>query len=306
MKRRFIVSAVLMAAGCLPAHAQSSQVSAASDEAPRRDEQLVYGAGTLTTDRTIPLAFERAGTLRALAVEVGAVVESGATIAQLDDEDSRLSVTREAASVSVERAALERLRADEATLRRRIAIAERERERSQRLSVIGSGTELERDHAEDALSLGQLELASALAQRPTILARVAQAQARAALARRSLERDRIIAPTRARVLQSDLAPGAFVGAGQTVVQLAPVGDERASVWVHESELPSVRVGARATVTLRDRERTRLDATVLRVRPEADPRTHEVRVDLRLARLPSVVVFGVRLDARIERARAEAP
>ena len=40
--------------------------------------------------------------------------------------------------------------------------------------------------------------------------------------------------------------------------------------------------------------------MLRVRPEADGRTHEARVDVALRDLPPTVVFGVRLDAAIAR------
>jgi multidrug efflux pump subunit AcrA (membrane-fusion protein) len=262
---------------------------------------MVFATGTLAADRTLPLAFDRAGTLGLLRADVGSIVEPGALVAQLEDRDTRVAVERERAGAATERSALAKILADEALVRARVEIARREAARSARLFTVGGGTEFERDRSADALAVSTLELESLRAQRPAVRARVAQAQARVALATITHERDALRAPARARVLRSDLAQGAFVGAGQTVVQLALVGDELASVWVHESELPSIRVGARATVTLRDRAHTRFDATVLRVRPEADPRTHEVRVDLRPTTLPPVVVFGVRLDAEIERA-----
>lgn len=285
----------LLALGCLRAEAQPPPPPA---PAPRAD--VVFGTGTLTSDRTIPLAFDRPGTLRVLDATVGAVVEPGAVIARLDDGDTRLAVSREQAALHAERGAVERLRADESLLGARLAIARREAARTGRLFTSGSSSELERDRGDDAATVNALELAALRAQRPALLARVAQAESRLALARWSHARDTLTAPTRARVLRSELAPGAFVGAGQPVVHLSPVGDELASVWVHERELPSLRVGARATVTLRDRARTRFEATVLRVRPEADPRTHEVRVDLRPRALPPAVVFGARLDAEISR------
>lgn len=294
--RSLLALLALGAFGCTRAEAQPAPPPAA----PARAD-VVFGTGALASDRTIPLAFDRPGTLRTLQAEPGAIIEAGAAIARLDDGDTRLAVARERAAVLTERGALERLRADESLLSARLAIARRESARTGRLFASGSSSEVERDRGDDGAAVTALELASLRAQRPALLARIAQAERRADLARWSHTRDTLTAPTRARVLRSELAPGAFVGAGQPVVHLSPVGDELASVWVHESELPSLRVGARATVTLRDRARTRFEATVLRVRPEADARTHEVRVDLRPRTLPPVVVFGTRLDAEIARA-----
>jgi multidrug resistance efflux pump len=296
MNRRSIALAALLSAGCHDAHAQT----AAPPAAPPSQSRPIFGTGTLVADRTLPLAFERPGTLRTLDAEVGAIVERGAVLASLADEDTRLALARDRAAVTSERAALTRVRADEALSQRRLVIANRESARVDRLFATGGVPEFDQDRTRDALALGQLELASLRAQRPAIFARIEQARARAEMARVISERDRIVAPVRSRVLRSDLAAGAFVGAGQPVVQLAPVGSELASVWVHESELAGLRIGARATLTLRDARRTRFDGVVLRVRPEADTRTHEVRVDVRPSTLPPIVVFGLRIDAEIER------
>ena len=46
--------------------------------------------------------------------------------------------------------------------------------------------------------------------------------------------------------------------------------------------------------------------VHRIHPEADQRTHEARVDVRLEALPPELVFGVRVDGQIERAKGGAP
>lgn len=295
MKWTSLATVVALSAGCVEAHAQQQPAPIAAAR-PRS----ISGTGTLVADRTIPLAFERPGTLRSLDAEVGSIVEARTVLASLDDDETRLALRRDQAAVATERAALARVSADEALSQQRLTIARRESARSERLFATGGTAELDRDRTTDAIELGQLELRSLRSQRPAISARVAQAITRVELSRVLHERDQLTAPVRARVLRSDLAAGAFVGAGQPVVQLAPVGSELASVWVHESEITALRVGARATLTLRDHARTRYDATVVRVRPEADTRTHEVRVDLRPSRLPSIVVFGLRVDAEIER------
>lgn len=288
----------LTALGCARAQAQAPAAPAVA--APVVDRDTIYGSGTLEADRTAPMAFDRPGTLRELHAAVGEVVDADALLARLDDGDADLSVRREREAVAVERAALVRLRADESLAESRLRIAARESARARSLFDRGASSAVERDRGDDVEAVSSLELAALRAQRPALAARAAQASTRLALAEWSRDRDTLRAPTRARVLRSELAPGAFVGAGQPVVTLAPVGAEVAAVWVHERELPSLRAGARVRVTLRDIARTRLEGTVLRVRPEADGRTHEARVDVALRDLPPTVVFGVRLDAAIAR------
>lgn len=295
--RRTLPLLALAAIGCARAEAQTP---AAPVSPPSR---VVFGTGTLEADRTAPLAFERPGTLREVRVAVGDIVEPGSVVARLDDRDSALAVQRERAALEAERATLTRLRADELLLGERARIARREADRAARLYEVGSGSGLERDRGDDGRAVSGLELTALRSQRPGLVARASQAASRLALARWTLDRDALRAPARARVLRSDYAPGAFVAAGHPVAVLAPVGAEVAAVWVHESELPAVRVGAAVSVVLRDRARTRLEGAVLRVRPEADGRNHEARVDVSLRSLPVNVVFGVRLDAEITRSAA---
>lgn len=294
--RRALPLLALAALGCARAEAQPPAPAAPP---PR----VVFGTGTLEADRTAPLAFERPGTLREVAVTVGDIIEPGSVVARLDDRDSALSVRRERAALLAERATLTRLHADERLLGERARIARREADRAARLYDVGSGSGLERDRGEDGRAVSGLELSALRAQRPGLVARAAQAESRLALARWTLDRDVLRAPARARVLRCDYAPGAFVGAGHPVAVLAPLGAEVAAVWVHESELSAVRVGAAVSVVLRDGARTRLAGTVRRVRPEADGRNHEARVDVSLSSLPGNVVFGVRLDAEITRSAA---
>lgn len=300
MRYGLLALLALSAAACSPAAAHAPPTPAPTASAADR---TLYGSGTLEAARTAPMSFDRPGTLREVAVTVGDVVEAGALLARLDDRDTALGVQRERASLDAERAALARLRADEAVADARLRIARREAGRTQHLFDQGSTSGSERDRGDDSQQLAALERDALRAQHPNLSARISQASSRLSLAEWTHRRDTIRAPFRARVLRADLAPGAFVSPGQPVVVLAPVGEEVAAVWVHEQDLPSVRPGASVSLTLRDVARTHLDGTVLRVRPEADGRTHEARVDVSLRTLPPTVVFGVRLDANIARSTA---
>jgi multidrug resistance efflux pump len=297
-----ILSCFLALSACNRGAAPAAQESPSAD-GPRGAPQpeAIFGTGALAYDRTLVVAFERAGVIRSLEVDVGDVVAEGQVLAALDDADLRLDLAREQAGRRVEQASLGRLRGDEEQVRLREEIARREASRSELLAKAGAIPEIERDQSQDAPRLLVQERRSLDLQREVLRARMVQAQVREAQARLWQGKTVLKAASAGRVIRRDASAGGYAAPGAPVLVLAPAGSEVASLWVHESELPHLRSGAKASLTLRDRDGTRLSGKVHRIHPEADPRTHEVRVDVRLERLPENLVFGVRVDGQIQRA-----
>jgi HlyD family secretion protein len=93
-------------------------------------------------------------------------------------------------------------------------------------------------------------------------------------------------------------PGDVVAPGAAVFQLASSRRLWARVWVDETALASVALGAPASVVLRGQEDRPLRARVDRVAPEADRQTHQVLVDLELLQRPDRVTLGQRAEAAI--------
>jgi multidrug efflux pump subunit AcrA (membrane-fusion protein) len=260
----------------------------------------IFGTGVLAHDRSLVVAFERAGVIQGLTVDVGDTVAEGQVLATLDDADAKTELARERANRRSEQATLGRLRSDEDQVKLREEIARREAGRSELLQKAGAIPEIENDRSQDAPRLVALDRRGVELQRGVILAKLAQAEAREAQASLWQRKTVLRASSAGRVVRRDATAGSYTAPGAPVLVIAPSGSEVASLWVHESELPQVRAGASVQLTLRDRERTRLQGRVRRVHLEADQRTHEVRVDVELAQLPAALVFGVRVDGQIER------
>lgn len=311
MTRWFLAVSLLIplsVAGCgrAPAPAGATGKPAADGARVEAPADTIFGTGVLAHDRSVVVAFERAGTIRAVEVDVGDRVTEGQTLAVLDDADARTELAREQANRRGEQASLGRLLSDKEQARLREEIARREADRSERLLKAGAIAEVERDHSQDApLLLAQDRRAIEL-QRGVILARLAQAQAREEQAALWKRKTTLRAAGPGRVVRRDASAGSYTAPGAPVLVVAPAGSEVASLWVHESELPSLRLGAPVSLSLRDRERTGLRGRVSRIHPEADQHNHEVRVDVRLEQPPENLVFGVRIDGKISRGEGGQP
>lgn len=266
----------------------------------------IFGTGVLAHERSVVVAFERAGVLRTIHADVGDRVTEGQLLATMDDADARAELAREQANRRSEQASLGRLRSDAEEARLREEIAQREAHRSEQLLKAGAIPEIEHDRSQDAPRLLAQDRRGIDLQRGVLQARLVQAQARETQAALWRDKTQLKAHSAGRVVRRDASAGSYTAPGAPVLVIAPTGSEIASLWVHESELPHLRMAAPVELTLRDRERTRLTGKVLRVHPEADQRTHEVRVDVSIEAPPDFLVFGVRLDGKIERSPGARP
>lgn len=305
--RHFLSIVVLSLTACNRASApkQTEQLAADTQQSAPLTA-TIFGTGVLAHERSVVVAFERAGVIRTVQADVGDRVTEGQLLATMDDSDARVELAREQANRRSEQASLGRLRSDTEEARLREEIAQREAHRSEQLLKAGAIPEIEHDRSQDAPRLLAQDRRGLELQRGVVQARIVQAQAREAQAALWRDKTHLKALSAGRVVRRDASAGSYTAPGAPVLVIAPAGSEIASLWVHESELPHLRPGAPVEMTLRDREHTRLQGKVLRIHPEADQRTHEVRVDVGLEVFPDTLVFGVRLDGKIERATGAKP
>ena len=90
--------------------------------------------------------------------------------------------------------------------------------------------------------------------------------------------------------------------GAAVLKLAGTDTVWASVWVDETYLDALKVGLPAHITLRSDVEQTLQGKVMRIAHEVDRETRELLVDVSFDDLPEKLVFGQRVDLRIELAR----
>ena len=210
-------------------------------------------AGEIRAREESPLSFRIGGMLVRRAVDVGARVERGALLAELDPGDLALEAGAAQARLAAADAELVRARADRA---RYAALAEDQ--------LVSRST---RDAQEAAYQ-------------------AAAGQARAARAQLDVARNQsgyatLRAPAAGVISSRQAEAGQVVGAGQTVFTLAGDAGREVAIALPEARIRDFAIGQPVDVELWNAPGTRLAGTIREVAPAADAqaRTYAARVAL---------------------------
>lgn len=245
--------AAFLALGAGPAGAADARVLAVPvvEAAPQSGYELRRPfLGRVEAARASDLGFELAGTVAAVAVREGDVVEAGAVLARLDD--ARLQ-----ARVAELGAGLAQARADLALARATLARVEEAR-------AFEGVSDQEVDQARQTVA--SLEAAETLAE------------SRLASARVDLDKSRLAAPWDAVVAARRVDEGQVVAPGQPVLSVVERAPPEVRVGVAGDTLPALAPGQAVPVEAGGRT---IEATVRAVLPVRDPRARTVDVVLQL-------------------------
>jgi len=211
----------------------------------------------------------RAGMLSSVAVERGATVRRGQTIATLEAGDARAEAVSAQARLDqtkADLAAVERgpspqavaeLEGELSKARLERDVAARQVQNYERLVSANAATRFELSAARDRLSSAEAQLRSlekrkaAMADRSgreAALARVREAHAAVELGRRNLSLSAVSAPVDGVVYELAARPGAFVQAGDLIARVGRTAEMRAVVYVDEPELGRVSLGMPVELT----------------------------------------------------------
>lgn len=210
-----------------------------------------------------------AGTIERLRVEKGQTVAQGAVIAELDASEARAALVAADARVAQAQAELDVLRQGgrsrdlaeiDATLERArldLRNTRRQLESLERLVGRQAATAYERDQAAQRVQSLETEIAGLERRRGAMVsppdrasaeARLRDAQASVALARRQGELQVIRAPLAGTVYQLDVRRGAYLNPGDLVGFVGRLDRVRVIVYVDEPELGNIRTGQAVTIT----------------------------------------------------------
>ncbi|MEM1042488.1 MAG: efflux RND transporter periplasmic adaptor subunit [Bacteroidota bacterium] len=184
-------------------------------------EQTRTFAGVAQAGTQVQLSARVGSTIETVAVEVGASVRRGQTLARLDATDYVIQQRQAEAAVAQ---AVAQLRNAEAAY-----------DRTQEL------------YANQAAALGDLD--AARAQFESAGAQVRSSEAQADAARRQVGFTRLTAPVSGSVASVLVEPGEQVGVGQTAFVLTGGGQPEVQVAVPEGLIGRIRSGASATVRI---------------------------------------------------------
>jgi HlyD family secretion protein len=239
----------------------------------------VYGNGTVEAKVVVGVSSKITGRIVELYADQGDHVKQGQLLSVLENNDfiqqelqSEAGIARAAANVNVERANLEKARAN-------LVLAEKNARRFQNLAEKNLVSKLEAEQYENTYQVAKADTARSEAALKS--AQMEQTANRAGLefARSKAADTRIYAPQDGIIITRDLEKGATVTPGLSIYTLA---DPR-TVWVKanvdESQLKGVAVGKKAIITLRSAPNEQFTGNVARIGRESDRVTEELEVDV---------------------------
>lgn len=237
-----------------------------------KDSGDIKVSGTIETTMTA-LSFKIPGRVRERLVDEGQKVAAGQVVARLEDDEVRQELAGRKAELATAQAALAELQAGsrvEEVAQAEAAVvrykaesrrAEDEYLRSEKLfkrEVIAKRDLEQIQAARDGSAAALREASERLRQvragarsetRQQARARVQGAEATVSLARTRLEESTLFAPTAGIVLSKNIEPGEQVAPGTPVVTIGRLEDVWIRGYVPESDLPRIRLGQKARVTV---------------------------------------------------------
>jgi HlyD family secretion protein len=221
----------------------------------RHLEAIVSASGKIQPKRDVNISADTMGRVTDLAVEEGDRVDKGQFLLQIDPRNLRSAVQRTEASLAAARSQVEQLRVSIESSKVALKQAEDNYNRQQNLWKGGLTTRETLEKTENDLKLRQSDLRSQEQQLRTQQLRMESESATAESARFDLSKVRIESPIKGIVTRRNIEEGETVvigtmnNAGTVLLTIADMSVIQAEVEVDETDLPTIRMGQPAKVTI---------------------------------------------------------
>ena len=221
----------------------------------RKLEAIVSASGKIQAKRDVNISADTMGRVVNLAVDEGMHVTRGQFLLQIDPRNLRTAVQRTEASAAAARSQVEQLKVSIESARVALKQAEDNYTRQQNLWKGGLTTRETLERAENDFKLRQADLRSQEQQLRTQQLRMESESATAASARYDLSKVRIESPIDGIVTRRNIEEGETVvigtmnNAGTVLLTIADMSVIEAEVEVDETDVPSVKLGQPAKITI---------------------------------------------------------
>ncbi len=221
----------------------------------RRLEAIVSASGKIQPKRDVNISADTMGRVTDLAVDEGVRVTKGQFLLQIDPRNLRTAVQRTEASLGASRSQVEQLRVSIDSSKVALKQAEDNYTRQQNLWKGGLTTRETLERSESELKLRQADLRSQEQELRTQQLRMESESATAASARFDLSKVRIESPITGIVTRRNIEEGETVvigtmnNAGTVLLTIADMSVIQAEVEVDETDIPTVRIGQAAKITI---------------------------------------------------------
>ena len=252
-------------------------------------EQVVYGNGVVEGTE-IRVAAEVAGRVVESELVEGALVAEGDLLVRLDDTDASLNKARAEAEIEALEAELNRAESELEVARHHLGTARTELDRVRKLEARGTVAPRTLEIAQNAFREAQGNVAALEAGKSAMSKRITAVQREIALLDNQISKTRITAPLHATVLVKAAEPGEFVQPGQPLVTLLDLTRAEVRVFIPESRIGQVELGAPARLRVDAFPDRLFEARVARVDQTAQFTPRDIHMPDERVRL----VFGVML------------
>ena len=221
----------------------------------RKLEAIVSASGKIQAKRDVNISADTMGRVVNLAVDEGMHVTRGQFLLQIDPRNLRTAVQRTEASAAAARSQVEQLKVSIESAKVALKQAEDNYTRQQNLWKGGLTTRETLERAESDFKLRQADLRSQEQQFRTQQLRMESESATAASARYDLSKVRIESPIDGIVTRRNIEEGETVvigtmnNAGTVLLTIADMSVIEAEVEVDETDIPSVKLGQPAKITI---------------------------------------------------------
>jgi HlyD family secretion protein len=221
----------------------------------RKLDAIVSASGKIQPKRFVNISADTSGRVTDLAVNEGDRVTQGQFLMQIDPRNLRTRVTSGEASLGAAQSTAEQLKLSLESSRTQLKLAQDNYKRQQELWKGGLTTREQFERAESELRVREQDLRAQEQNVLTQTQRMRQEQATLENARTDLSKVRIESPingivTRRNIEQGETAVvGTMNNAGTILLQVADMSIIEAEVEVDETDIPNVKIGQLAKITV---------------------------------------------------------
>jgi HlyD family secretion protein len=216
---------------------------------------VVSASGKIQPKRSVNISADVMGRVTELAVNEGDTVRQGQFLLQIDPRNLATNVRRGEAALEATESQLAQGRQTVAAARERLSLARDTLQRQRDLWAQGLTTKETLDRAENEVRVLETQLRESQQALSTAEARIREQRATLAGARYDLSKVRIESPidgiiTRRNIEQGEMVViGTMNNAGTVMLTIADMSVIEAEVEVDETDIPSIRTGQPAKITI---------------------------------------------------------
>jgi HlyD family secretion protein len=259
-KKVFIIIGVLVVLGTLAfvnlKYAGTKAIVVNAEKVQKRDlEAIVSASGTIQPKRSVNISADTMGRVVNLAVNEGERVTKGQFLLQVDPRNLKAAVDQGEASLAAARSTLEQMRSQVESAKLALQLANDNLKRQKDLWDRGLATKQAYDQAVNDQQMRQAALQQAQQSVATQEKRINQELAGLDSAKYNLSKVRIESPIDGIITRRNIEEGETVvigtmnNAGTVLMTIADMSVIQAEIEVDETDVPELRLGQPAKVTI---------------------------------------------------------